>query len=210
MKKIYLIFLSPLIILGACQSSNFGRLKVANQQKPDVSWLIENYGQRFIPGREVGLDSLAITFSKRDLSGDHLSAVVPFVRDGVLAYHRVQSRYRPNIYEKNDTLSLADAEKFIKTIIRAGRNFPNDDSLKFYRTKDSLFINGVKCQKTIVLKAGAYSIIDLPSSINSIIIGDKSTAYTENTKDGSMLSSLDFRNKTLVICPVMTLICLAT
>lgn len=185
--KIISVFLCFGIFILSC-------LKSFAQDTITETWVAERYGKRFISAKEAGFENLKIPYTIQDLQYDKMSWLVPFEMDGKPQYRMIQARYSPNESEKNDTLSLQEAEKVIQIIIKAGRNFPNRESLKFFKTKDLSYKDGEKCYKTIALSRESYSIIDLPVNVSIVLKEGDSTSYVKDIAGGIEIS-LDFSKK---------------
>ena len=166
-------------------------LKSFAQDEVTEAWATEQFGERFISAKEGGFGNLNIPFTKSDLKYDRMSWLIPIEIDGVPQYRLIQARYSPNESEKNDTLSLQDAEKVIRVVYKIGRNFPNKETYKFFRTKDLSFIDGAVYHRTIVCDTLSYSVINLPANVSAVMKGKNSTSYISDV-DGGIAISLDF------------------
>jgi hypothetical protein len=166
-------------------------LKSFAQDEVTEIWATEQFGERFISAKEAGFGNLNIPFTKSDLKYDRISWLIPIEIDGVPQYRMIQARYSPNESEKNDTLSLQDAEKVISVVNKTRRNFPNKEPFKFFRTKDLSFIDGTVYRRTIVCDTLSYSVINLPANISVVMKGKNSTSYISNVNGGIEIS-LDF------------------
>jgi hypothetical protein len=142
------------------------------------AWVAAHFGNKFISAQEVGLGKLQIPFTVDELKYDKISWLIPLERNGVVAYHLVQGRYNKNDFEKNDTLSLQEAEKVIKITRKAGRSFPNNEKLRFLKTGEIFLADGIEYSKTIVIDEKSYSVINLPTNVSVVIIGQESKAYS--------------------------------
>lgn len=177
-------------------------------------WLAEHFGKKFISSREVGLGILPVLFTIDQLKYDKISWVMPCERNGVVAYRLIQGRYNQNNSERNDTLSLADAKKVISIARKAHRQFPNDERFRYLKTGDIFTVKGVEYAKTIVLDQldpKRYSIFDLPTNVDVVLIGSKThnPSYVSNIFGGFALSLdlSDIKNKEeLIGTSVMTLV----
>lgn len=169
-------------------------LKSFAQDYVDEVWAAQQFGERFISAKEAGFEIIQIPFTKDDLKYDRLSWLIPIEIDGYPKYRLIQARYSPNESPKNDTLSLQEAEKVIRIVTKTGRNFPNDEAFKFFRTKDRSFIEGAVYLRTIVSEKGSYSIIDLPDNVSIVMKGKNSTSYISDV-EGGIVISLDFKEE---------------
>jgi len=133
----------------------------------------ELFGERFISAKEAGLSQkIPLLFEEKDLKYDHMSWLIPISINGLPQYKLIQARYLPNDTENNDTLTLKDAEEVIRIVYNVNRNFPNEEPIKFFKTKDKgPSRNNLDYQKTIVCKKYNYEIIDIPER-TSIVLKD--------------------------------------
>lgn len=169
-------------------------LKSFAQDYVDEVWAAQQFGERFISAKEAGFEIIQIPFTKDDLKYDRLSWLIPIEIDGYPKYRLIQARYSPNESQKNDTLSLQEAEKVIRIINKTGRNFPNDKPFKYFRTKDRSFIQGAEYRRTIVCESRSYSVIDLPVNVSIVMKGKNSTSYISDI-EGGIVISMDFKGE---------------
>ena len=176
MRKIKLIAFLCICIFALTGSQNPIKERTSDESKNYASeaWLAENFGKRFISGKEVGLGELKSPFTEDELRHDKMSHVVPYDD----AYHLIQFRYIRNTSESNDTLSLKDAKKLVQVFLKTGRQFPNNDGIVFLKTGDVFLANGVEYAKTIVVDKKGYRVIDLPTNVSIIIVGKQSNRYS--------------------------------
>ncbi len=146
----------------------------------------ELFRERFISTSEAGYpDILDIPFSKEDLLYDRISWLIPLNINGALQYRLVQARYIANEYQSYDTLTLNEAEEVINLTQISHRNFPNDESIKFFRTKNKAISNeGLEFQKTLFCFDKSYNVVNLPLNTSIVLIQNDSMSYIiENEKE---------------------------
>ncbi|MHB8903607.1 MAG: hypothetical protein ACYC40_00695 [Patescibacteria group bacterium] len=149
-------------------------LKSSIKECASEAWMTENFGNRFISAKEVGLGELKSPFTEDELRHDKMSWIIPYDS----AYHLIQFRYIKNTSEANDTLLLREAKKVVQVFLKTDRQFPNNEGIVFLKTRDIFSFNGTEYAKTIVLDKKGYRVIDLPTNVSIVIVGKQSNRYS--------------------------------
>jgi hypothetical protein len=150
----------------------------------------ELLGERFITTSEAGYpDILDIPFSKENLLYDRISWLIPLNINGVLQYRLIQARYLADEYQNYDTLSLNEAEEVVRITNVSNRNFPNADSLKFFRTKNqAIDRNGLDFQKTLFCFGDSYDVVNLPCNTSIVLMENKNMTYIIDDQNKTIIS----------------------
>jgi len=168
------------------------------------------FGDRFISASEAGFtEKIEIPFSMEILLYDRVSWLIPINIDGTPQYRLIQARYSPNEYKKTDTLCLSEAESVIRIIQKTGRNFPNNELYKFFRTKTLGHPkDGIEFLETIISSLDKYMIMDVPITASVVLMGKKSISYIHEYKNGNIAININGYESIndFVGYPIMTLV----
>ena len=181
-----------------------------NKDLVTEAWAAEQLGQRFISAKDAGFDNLEIPFARKDLLFDRKCFLAPIVDlNQITKYILVQARVLPNLYEKNDTLSLVEAEQLVSLMAKSNRNFPNNQELKLFKTRDRFFKQGREYTKTIVSDGINYYVIDLPSNISVVVVDSNFISFIADENDKISISISQTKNngcESIKYASVMTLV----
>lgn len=146
------------------------------------------FGTRFVSTKEAGFtEDVNIPFSRENLKDDLVSWLIPLNIDGVPQYKLVQLRYALNEHKKTDTLCVKEAEEVVRVMNKVGRDFPTNESMRFFKTKTPGHSrNDMEFLKTVVCSLGKYEIIDVPKSAIIALANKKFISYVLEYKDGSI------------------------
>jgi hypothetical protein len=155
----------------------------------------EIFGERFIEANEAGFPlTPTINFCLEDIQFDRMSWIVPVNNAGIIKYELIQALYRENLQAENEILNMEEAEQVIKTVVKTNRNFPNDDSIRYFRTNSQIYVrDNSSFEKIIACYHDKYKVVELPANTTIVMMGKTTTSYYIEDENGATLD-LNIRN----------------